>query len=40
MTTLKINGILINITEDSVVNIDKKAIIDINNEIIEITTEE
>jgi hypothetical protein len=40
MTTLKINGIIINVGKDVVINVDGKATVDVNNEIIEITTEE
>lgn len=40
MTTIKINDIIINVGKDVIVNIDGKATVNINNERIEVTTEE
>lgn len=40
MTTIKINDIIINVGKDVVINVDGKATVDVNNEVIEITTEE
>lgn len=40
MKTLKINGIIINVGKNVIINIDGKAEVDVNNEMIEITTSE